>query len=267
MSSYFNSYEAVPDEGGRERFMIKSLQASDVGVAEFKYEAMKKAFRKKYLLVGWDDKRVRRVHAILNKLVMGIYLGRQYRGGYWQLKVFEGKNPNSEKTPIAITVSPMNKIMVSTKTIEFFPSDSELARAIAREIVRTFLSHEYELQRGFILFSWQPIVLLLFDWRLGLGTFFINLISTEVYCRLRKAKHHEEADRLGMRRAVTAGYPEQGATMGLEKIAAELGTRKKHSAVMKRELKLMPERLAALKKLQMEWGSNQKMSRVSNDPV
>ncbi|PVH73854.1 hypothetical protein DL98DRAFT_468715 [Cadophora sp. DSE1049] len=116
------------------------------------------------------------------------------------------------------TIFPGRKAIVSTATLALFPSGEELAQLLCHEIAHVLLNHRREVHsQGDI---WTPVLftLIFLDIKMLVGQVAILYGLERWWYKGVGEKREIEADRLGMRLAVKAGYVSGGASRAWKRL-------------------------------------------------
>jgi predicted Zn-dependent protease len=119
---------------------------------------------------------------------------------------------------------PGNKAIFTVPVLSFLRSDDELAHAISHELAHVLLEHRREYDGKSRL--WTPLAWTLLTgsvWAFLGGIPIMLALENWVYWGLEQV-HELEADRLGMKLAVKAGYEPKGTVNFWRKLKGEMGT-------------------------------------------
>jgi predicted Zn-dependent protease len=127
-------------------------------------------------------------------------------------------------TIIQMVMLPGNKAIFTVPVLAFLQSDDELAHAISYEIAHVLLEHRREHDSRSRL--WIPVAWTFLTgnvWAFLGGLPIMLALNSWVYWDLERV-HEIEADRLGMKLAVRAGYEPKGAVNFWRRLRGEMGT-------------------------------------------
>jgi predicted Zn-dependent protease len=121
-------------------------------------------------------------------------------------------------------IVPGNKATFTVSVLAFLQSDDELAHAISHEIAHVLLEHRRERESKSRL--WTPLALTVFTgsvWVFVGAIPIVVALEQWVYWGLDRVRELE-ADRLGMKLAVKAGYEPKGAVNFWRRLRGEMET-------------------------------------------
>jgi predicted Zn-dependent protease len=119
---------------------------------------------------------------------------------------------------------PGNKAIFTVPVLAFLQSDDELAHAISHEMAHVILEHRREYESKSRL--WTPLAWTILTgsvWAFLGGIPIMLALENWVYWDLERV-HELEADRLGVKLAVKAGYEPKGAVNFWRRLRGEMGT-------------------------------------------